>query len=221
MGPMTTPQEGVRYSRKHQPGSQDLNVSLAEHNLGGLRWIVLHGPDREAFRALGEHARDEIAALTEAWPLLARLRQHVCDPPGSDRLNTVGQASASSFPEVWAELAAFAAGAAVPFEDLAAGCSDRREPSMRPLITCGPTPRPAGLPTRSATGPGGSSAWRPRPGATPSWRSGQHRVRCCGTPTTGGTFLAVRHHRAAIAWRAVTDWAPSPSPARIRTQPGS
>ena len=89
-----------------------MNVSLAEHNLGGLRWIVLHGPDREAFRALGEHARDEIAALTEAWPLLARLRQHVCDPPGSDRLNTVGQVERVEFPgDVWAELRRVAAGA--------------------------------------------------------------------------------------------------------------
>ncbi len=124
-----------------------MNVSLDEHRLGGLRWIVLRGPDREAFRALGEYTRAEIAALTQAWPLLARLRQHVCDPPGSDRLSTVRQASASRFPQVWAELAAFAAGAAVPFEDLALlnfrgdlgpvaggiGCSDlawRRERSV-------------------------------------------------------------------------------------------
>jgi len=88
-----------------------------------------------------------MAALTEAWPLLARLRRHVCGPPGSDRLNAVRQASAPRFPEIWAELAAFATGAAVPFEDLALlnfrgdlgqvaggiGCSDlawRRERSV-------------------------------------------------------------------------------------------
>ena len=59
-----------------------MNVSLDEHRLGGLRWIVLRGPDREAFRALGEHTRAEITALTQAWPLLARLRKHACDPPG-------------------------------------------------------------------------------------------------------------------------------------------
>jgi acyl-CoA:6-aminopenicillanic acid acyl transferase len=124
-----------------------MTVSLDEHRLGGLRWIVLRGPDREAFRALGKHTRDEIAALTQAWPLLGRLREHVLRPPGSDRLAAVRQASSRRFPEVWAELAAFADGAAVPFEDLmllnvrgdlgqvagGIGCSDlawRRERSV-------------------------------------------------------------------------------------------
>ena len=50
-----------------------MSVSLAEHRLGGLRWIVLTGPDREAFGALGEHVRAELAALAEAWPVLPRL----------------------------------------------------------------------------------------------------------------------------------------------------
>ena len=95
-----------------------MNVSLDEHRLGGLRWIVLRGPDRAAFRALGEHTHDEIAALTATWPLLGRLREHVSSPPGSDRLATVRQASSLGFPEVWAELAAFAEGTALPFEDL-------------------------------------------------------------------------------------------------------
>jgi hypothetical protein len=47
-----------------------MNVSLDEHRLGGLRWIVVRGPDREAFRPLGEHMRQEIAMLTATWPLL-------------------------------------------------------------------------------------------------------------------------------------------------------
>ncbi|MGH3631692.1 MAG: hypothetical protein ACRDRL_30175 [Sciscionella sp.] len=45
-----------------------MTVSLAEHRLGGLRWIVLTGPDREAFGALGEHVRGELAALAEGNP---------------------------------------------------------------------------------------------------------------------------------------------------------
>jgi len=96
-----------------------MSVSLDEHRLGSLRWIVLHGPDLEAFRALGEHTRDELAALTGAWPLLGRLREHVSGPLGSDRLQAVRQASVLRFPEAWAELAALAEGAAVPFDDLA------------------------------------------------------------------------------------------------------
>jgi hypothetical protein len=124
-----------------------MTVSLDEHTLSGLRWIVLRGPEREAFGALGEHMRPEIAALTRDWPLLARLRAHVSGPPGRDRLAAVRQASVQHFPEVWAELAAFAGGAAVPFDDLALlnfrgdlgpveggiGCSDlawRRERSV-------------------------------------------------------------------------------------------
>jgi len=96
-----------------------MSVSLDEHRLGGLRWIVLNGPDREVFRALGEHVRGELAALAGAWPVLPRLRRHVSGPPGSDRLAAVRQATAQSFGEEWAELAAFAEGAGVPLDDLA------------------------------------------------------------------------------------------------------
>ena len=124
-----------------------MSVSLHEHKLGGLRWIVLHGPDREAFGALGEHAREELAGLTEAWPALGRLRRHVSGPPGRDLLAAVRRATAQSCAAEWAELAAFADGAGVPFDDLALlnlrgdlglvdggiGCSDlawRRERSV-------------------------------------------------------------------------------------------
>jgi len=124
-----------------------MNVSLDEHRLGGLRWIVLRGPGREAFRALGEHTRTDLAALAQEWPLLPRLRAHTARRPGSDRLAAVRQASAERFPEVWAELSAFADGAAMPLDDAALlnvrgdlgavpggiGCSDlawRRERSV-------------------------------------------------------------------------------------------
>jgi hypothetical protein len=124
-----------------------MRVSLAEYRLGGLRWIVLDGPDREAFGALGEHVREELAALAEAWPVLPRLRRHVSGRPGRDLLAAVRHATAESFPAEWAELTAFADGAGVPFDDLALlnlrgdlglvdggiGCSDlgwRRERSV-------------------------------------------------------------------------------------------
>jgi Acyl-coenzyme A:6-aminopenicillanic acid acyl-transferase len=124
-----------------------MSVSLDEHRLGGLRWIVLRGRDLDAFRALGEHMRSEMAELAAAWPLPAKLRGHVSGPPGSDRFHAVRQASALGFPQAWAELAALAHGAAVPFDDLVLlnfrgdlgtvtggiGCSDlawRRERSV-------------------------------------------------------------------------------------------
>jgi hypothetical protein len=80
---------------------------------------VVRGQDREAFRALGEHMRHDVQALTQTWPLLPRLREHVASPAGSGRLAAVRQASALRFPDVWAELAALAEGASVPLDDLA------------------------------------------------------------------------------------------------------
>jgi hypothetical protein len=96
-----------------------MSVSLEEHRLGGLRWIVLAGPEREAFGALGEHVRGELAGAGETWPMLPRLRQHVSGPPGQGYLASVRRATQERHGEEWAELAAFAAGAAVPFDDLA------------------------------------------------------------------------------------------------------
>jgi hypothetical protein len=96
-----------------------MSASLDEHEIGGLRWIVLRGSDRDAFRALGETTRAEISALIQASPQLSRLRHHVASPPGSDRFARVRQASALRFPEVAAELTALAEGAVVSFDDLA------------------------------------------------------------------------------------------------------
>jgi hypothetical protein len=124
-----------------------MSVTLTEHRLGSLRWIVLTGPERDGFRALGEHVRGELAALAAAWPALPRLRRHVSGPPGSDRLAAVRVATAARVGTEWAELAAFAEGAALSLDDLALlnfrgdlglveggiGCSDlawRRERSI-------------------------------------------------------------------------------------------
>ena len=96
-----------------------MSVALDEHRLGSLRWIVLTGPDQDEFRALGEHARGEVAPLEQGWPALPRLRRHVSGSPGRDRLSAVRRATAARFDPEWAELAAFAEGAAVPLDDLA------------------------------------------------------------------------------------------------------
>lgn len=148
-----------------------MSVSLHEHRLGGLRWIVLNGPDREAFGALGEHVRGEPAALAGVWPVLSRLRRHVSGSPGRDFLAAVRQATEEAFPLEWAELAAFAAGAGVPADDLVLlnlrgdlglvdggiGCSDlgwRRETSVPSwFLDVLTRPPPGGV--RSDPGPDG------------------------------------------------------------------
>jgi hypothetical protein len=96
-----------------------MTVTLEEQRLGTLRWIVLSGPETEAFGALGRHMRAEIRAVVSEWDYVARLREHVAGPPGRGRLATVARASEAAFPEVWAELAALADGAGVSLGDLA------------------------------------------------------------------------------------------------------
>ena len=46
-----------------------MTVTLAEHRLGGLRWIVLSGPGTEAFRARGWHGPgvDALPVLGVLW----------------------------------------------------------------------------------------------------------------------------------------------------------
>src|ERR1700691_4317498 len=158
-----------------------MNVALDEHRLGGLRWIVVRGPDREAFQTLGEHMRGEMAALTRTWPLLPRLREHVSSPPGSDRLNAVRQASARYHPEARAELAALDDLALLNFRgDLGKvtggiGCSDlawRRERSVIAHNEDG-APENVGqcalLPLAIAGLPSATAFWHP--GCRPSPRS--------------------------------------------------
>jgi hypothetical protein len=125
---------------------------VTERRLGTLPWLVVRGPAREAFTRLGAHLRAEIAEIVEGLPVLAALRRHTAAGPGARRLAAVRQATQERFAGPWAELAALAAGAGVPLDDLAllnfrgdlgviepdpagddAGCSDlawRRERSF-------------------------------------------------------------------------------------------
>jgi Acyl-coenzyme A:6-aminopenicillanic acid acyl-transferase len=96
-----------------------MTATVEEQRLGELPWIVVRGRDTEAFAVLGGHARGEIRAALSDWGYLDRLRRHVARPPGRQRLAAVSKASQEAFPEVWAELAALADGAAVPVADLA------------------------------------------------------------------------------------------------------
>jgi hypothetical protein len=92
---------------------------VTEQSLGELRWIVLRGPDREAFRALGAHMREEIREVVGGWTGLDPVRDHVARPPGNQWLAAVRQASEERHRAIWAELSALAEGAGVPLDDLA------------------------------------------------------------------------------------------------------
>ena len=97
-----------------------MTVTIREQTLGELRWIVLAGGRAgEAFRALGAHMRQEIAAFIDRSPLLPRLRRHVAAEPGTRRLAAVREASQASFPQAWDDLAALADGAGASLDDLA------------------------------------------------------------------------------------------------------
>jgi hypothetical protein len=219
-----------------------MSVALDEHRLGSLRWIVLTGPDRAAFRALGEHIRGELTALAQAWPALTRLRRHVSGSPGRDRLSAVRRATKARFGPEWAELAAFAEGAAVPLDDLALlnfrgdlglveggiGCSDlawRRERSVIAHNEDG-APEDVGrcglLTLATQRRPPVTAFWsRPRPDAMPSWRPGPRPDRCSGTPTTAGTSLEPSRPAGEPVWRGARYSTPSPSRPVTQAWPGS
>jgi hypothetical protein len=93
-------------------------VNLTERDLGGLRWIRLEGSAADAFAALGEHARADIGAVLGDWDGLAELRRHAAAEPGRGWLAAAARASQAECPGPWSELAAMAAGAGAPLDDL-------------------------------------------------------------------------------------------------------
>jgi len=94
-------------------------VRVVERRLGPVPWLVVRGPAIDAFTSLGGRLRTEIAEIVDGLPDLAALRRHVAREPGRSRFAAVRRATQSRFPQPWAELAALAAGAGVPLDDLA------------------------------------------------------------------------------------------------------
>jgi hypothetical protein len=90
-------------------------ATVVEHRIGDVRWTVVRGPREAAFRALGEYAASDIrtvlAGLPE-WPVTARMRRSPV------LFRAIESASQVEHPDAYAELAAMAAGAGVPFDDL-------------------------------------------------------------------------------------------------------
>ena len=114
-----------------------MTTSIIEHHLDNLRWLVVKGPRLDAFRALGEHARQEIHDVIEGMPERPSLERYVATVPGGQALDRVRSASAAAHPMEYAELGALAQGAGLPFDtvllanvrgdlggDDGTGCSD-------------------------------------------------------------------------------------------------
>lgn len=95
-----------------------MSTSISEHTVGGLRWVVVAGPRLDAFRALGDAARDEIRDVLEGMPERAALRRYVASPGGRAAFDRVIAATSASHPAEYAELQALAAGAGVGFDTM-------------------------------------------------------------------------------------------------------
>ncbi|QFQ95488.1 hypothetical protein F9278_04010 [Streptomyces phaeolivaceus] len=95
-----------------------MSVVVREQRLAGLRWLVVSGPRREAFRALGESARADIGVVRETMPEREALRRRVRTEEGAALLDRVLRATRERHPWELAELEALAEGAGVPFDDL-------------------------------------------------------------------------------------------------------
>jgi hypothetical protein len=111
----------------------DVRVEIAEQRLGGVPWLIVRGPRREAFVALGAHTAVDVKAVLDELPDLASLRGAEL----ADRFAAVRDASREHHPAAWSDLEALAEGANVDFDDLlllnlrgdlgvraGAGCSD-------------------------------------------------------------------------------------------------
>lgn len=95
-----------------------MGVVVREQRLAGLRWLVVSGPRRDAFRALGETARADVRAVEEGMPEREALRRRIGTAEGAARLDRVVRATREQHPLECAELEALAEGAGVAFDDL-------------------------------------------------------------------------------------------------------
>jgi hypothetical protein len=95
-----------------------MSASVSEDTVGGLRWVVVAGPRLDAFRALGELARDEIRDVVEGMPEHAALQRFVASSRGRAAFDRVVEATSTAHPVEYAELRALASGAGVGFDTM-------------------------------------------------------------------------------------------------------
>jgi aspartate/methionine/tyrosine aminotransferase len=64
-----------------RPGGRMTGATVAEQRLDATPWLVVRGERLAAFRALGAHARADIAAAVQAMPELVSLRRRLGSAP--------------------------------------------------------------------------------------------------------------------------------------------
>jgi hypothetical protein len=123
-----------------------MTVSITEHAVAGLRWVVVAGPRLAAFRALGELAREEIHEVVGNMPERRALERFVSTSQGRAVLDRVVTATTRHQPAECAELAALAAGAGIDYDTIllanlrgdlggdGTGCSDLGWRRTRSLV---------------------------------------------------------------------------------------
>ncbi|MDJ0361926.1 C45 family peptidase [Rhodococcus sp. H29-C3] len=94
------------------------SVNIREQSVAGLRWLVVSGEREAAFRALGEHTRENIVAVQNSMPEREDLRRFTTTGGGRHTLAAVVEATAREYPEQVAELRALAEGAGVDYQSI-------------------------------------------------------------------------------------------------------
>ncbi|WP_326955985.1 C45 family peptidase [Amycolatopsis sp. NBC_01286] len=90
-------------------------ATVVEHRIGDVRWTVVRGPREAAFSELGAYAAADIRTVLDglpSWPVTGRARRSPV------LFRAIESASQVEHPDAYAELAALASGAGVPFDDL-------------------------------------------------------------------------------------------------------
>jgi hypothetical protein len=95
-----------------------MSAVIEEKWIGDIRWLVVSGEREEAFFALGEHARPEIASVVSGLPELVALKTSVSDGQLAGAFRALVDASQVAYPNEFRELEALAEGSGVDLDDL-------------------------------------------------------------------------------------------------------
>ncbi|MGB8880879.1 MAG: C45 family peptidase [Solirubrobacteraceae bacterium] len=93
-------------------------IATTRSQLGGLRYLVLRGSRRAAFRALGEQAAADIREAIRGLPKMRALRRYASSLHGAKHIEAVKAATVHAHPDAVEDVSQMAAGAKVSADDL-------------------------------------------------------------------------------------------------------